>query len=183
MRKRDNPEQIPIEAPDPGLRPAGGNRNSIQQEKGIHATKWPPEPGSPQTGLRLRGGRAQWARPAGQSCQAPEHQTPAPDNQNRLSYQLPPIAIMEVEIQEAPAPAGASYVNLAINPIGGRNQVRNLPQSVAPAAAKGTKIPAKYQGKLHRMNTLHTYDGGGGCLLQLPIRPYPHPFVACIKHQ
>src|ERR1700733_1239770 len=32
---------------------------------GIHATKWPREPGSPQTGLRLRGGHAQWARPAG----------------------------------------------------------------------------------------------------------------------
>src|ERR1700677_180648 len=28
---------------------------------GIHAMKWPLEPGSPSTGLRLRGGRAQWA--------------------------------------------------------------------------------------------------------------------------
>jgi tetratricopeptide (TPR) repeat protein len=32
---------------------------------GIHATKWPREPGSPQAGLRLWGGLAQWASPAG----------------------------------------------------------------------------------------------------------------------
>ena len=29
------------------------------------ACERPPEPGSPQTGLRLWGGRAEWARPAG----------------------------------------------------------------------------------------------------------------------
>src|ERR1700722_308851 len=50
-------------------RPTGGPQKIVVARQDTQATKWPLEPGSPQTGLRLWGGRAQWARPAGHDLQ------------------------------------------------------------------------------------------------------------------